>query len=310
MRPLASIAALLCAGCVIVVNPQEQPDSGRPDSGHGGGGGGGGGGGDLDGSIDWGNGGPDAGIRHGFPGSGEKGDPGTALLVLFRLDHGTANLAAAEETMTKALVVALEGAQLKVSTVTALNLYGDSPRYDPPIWQSFLGVDPGITLANALRVRAAVAEPAPTTCTTSNLMSLHPGVYTRAMMVVLVDHGPRPRSADCDTFAAAAAADPNSWMGSWIPRAQMRFVFIATPEGMQPGPMQSACLALPGFPRTALDALAPSQLSFFDTITGRINSAQPQLATEVDLCDALGDGWLSRASQIAKAWSSVLQQQP
>ena len=80
MRAFAPVAVLLCFSCVIVMNEETSSrDTGLPDAGTDGGhgGGGGGSGGDLDGSIYWGDGGHDP--PHGFPGSGQEGDPGTAV---------------------------------------------------------------------------------------------------------------------------------------------------------------------------------------------------------------------------------------
>jgi len=312
VRAFAPVAVLLCFSCVIVMNEETSSrDTGLPDAGTDGGhgGGGGGSGGDLDGSIYWGDGGHDP--PHGFPGSGQEGDPGTAVLLFFRIDRGTADLAAAEETMAKQLIAALESARLVVSSVTAIDLYAGGS----VLWRSIINTQPSVSLADVLRARAAQIDTAPSACTTLGPVDFgrSPGLLSRAVLVAIVEHGPRPQSASCDTLAGAAVADPTTWLRVTpypIPRAQMRYLFISTSETLPADQMQSACLATAGFPPFALDALAPSPQPFFDALAPRFNAGLPNLATRIDLCEALGSGWQTRANELAKGWSAILQLQP
>src|SRR5258708_37076388 len=75
---------------------------------------------DLDGGLGWGT---DAGTGTiGFAGSGLRGDPGTGVLVMLRIDRGTANLADAIDHLVKQFTDQLDAAGLKTSSVAVADL--------------------------------------------------------------------------------------------------------------------------------------------------------------------------------------------
>jgi hypothetical protein len=122
---------------------------------------------DLDGGLGWGT---DAGTgTTAFPGSGLRGDQGTGVLVMMRIDRGTANLADAIELLVKQFSDQLDAAGLKTSSVAVADLYRGNL-----IWGTRLNTNPRRSLADALRLQAAQVD---TTvrlsgCTTEGLRSI------------------------------------------------------------------------------------------------------------------------------------------
>src|SRR2546430_15013698 len=88
---------------------------------------------------------------------------------------------------------------------------------------------------------------------------------------------------------------------------QTRFLMIATPENGDAAAMRGHCLAVPNFPTTGLDVLAPSSQPFFDPWSASMNAIQEGLATRVDLCDALGSGAAPTWAAMAKQWYQTLE---
>jgi hypothetical protein len=307
---------------VIVDDEKQQTPPPEVDAGHGGGGGGGGGGlGNLDGSIGWGLDGGGGASEHGFPGSGQKGDNGTGVLILVRVDRGTANLADALGDLTHDIVDTLQGAGLIVSEVAVADLYTGGA-----LWGSRLNWDPPRNLPDTLRILASSASP-PARCPTDTMRSVGatlsgltvggvrifsppPGAF----LTVLIDPGPRPFAlAQCPGASVFAGAPYASWAnfaGVSLSRAKTRYAFIATPETETADAMRARCLRTPGFPADVLDAIAPSPLAILDPLASDISRYQFGLASRLDLCDSIGSAASVALRAFAEAWVKVLVVQP
>jgi len=285
---------------------------------------GGGGGGGGDGSVDHGDGGVDYGdgsvadpVPAPVPGSGKDGDNGTAVLVMLRVDQGTANIATNLQDLLKRITDALQNQGLAVRSVAVAEMYAIER-----IWASRVGQKSPPALASVLRaVSASRTAAAPTNCTTAalgnqgaNALSWNQNEVTpflpipAAVLVVLIDPGARPHPlGDCVT--STFSADPVYWipLQRKFRLGQTRFLMIATPENGDAAAMRAHCLAVPNFPTTGLDVLAPSSQPFFDPWSASMNAIQEGLATRVDLCDALGSGAAPTWDAMAKQWYQTLE---
>lgn len=310
-----AVGAILASGCMMIV--ADVPDAGHEDRDSGGGGGGGGGGGNGDSPVDFGDAG-DSGPGGVF-GSGVDGDNGTAVLVLVRVDQGTANLADAIVTLLQGLNASLAKSGLLVTSVAVADLY-EPVRM---LWGARANGPSAAPLANVLRSASGTrAGPAPTTCTTAALLSdgaALPGWNAGgrglfypppgALLVVLIETGPRPAPlSGCANSRLLWSADPEQWaaLGRQTHRGQTHFLFLATPENESADAMRARCAAVPGFPVTALDALAPSAMAFLDPLAAQMNGASAGLATRVDLCEALGAGAGARWEEMGTRWYQQL----
>jgi hypothetical protein len=312
-RAAMAIAAAIASGCMMVV--QDAPEAGPVDSGGGGGGGGGGGNGDS--PLDFGDSGDSGGTP--VPGSGIDGDNGTAILALIRVDQGTANVATAVVTALQHLTASLADNGLRVTSIAVADLYEPQTI----LWGVRANEPSAAPLAGVLRAVSATRSGAqPANCTTAALLtdgislpvwsmggvplfSPPPG----ALLVVLIETGARPRPlSNCVDSQLLWSADPVRWasLGVLTRRGQTRFLLLATPENQSGDAMRAHCLGVPGFPTTALDALAPSAASFFDPMAAQMNAVSTQLATRVDLCDAFGDGATALWDELGRGWYQQL----
>ncbi|HYY52675.1 MAG TPA: hypothetical protein VE755_07375 [Myxococcales bacterium] len=270
--------------------------------------------------VDGGGGSRDAGPGP-IPGSGKDGDTGTAVLVMLRIDQGTANVAAPLQGLVKDITAALTQQGLSVTSVAVSEMYAqeaiwalrDEPKDPVPD-----------TLASALReVSATRTGTLPTSCSTDALLNEGAALWTwtyagsvrpfmpgpGALMVILIDSGARPRPlSDCraDDFSNA---DPIRWarLDRTLRIRQTQFLMLATPENSDLTAMRQRCAGIAGFPLAALDVLAPSPIAFFDPWASQMNARKPELAKRIDLCDALGTGARALWQDIAKGWFEVLE---
>jgi hypothetical protein len=238
---------------------------------------------------------------------------------MMRIDEGTANLASPLQALLKQIADALNTQGFLVSSVALSDLY-----VPQPVWASTDTRNPvPESLATVLRL-AAASRPAtqPTSCTTDallaegstlsgwisgNIRPFSPG--PGALMVVLIDSGARPHPlAECrsDDFSNA---DPIRWaqLDRILRIRQTLFLMLATSESGDLSGMRQRCGAIPGFPMSGLDVLAPSSNAFFDPWAAQMNGRKPELANRIDLCDALGSGAPALWQNIAKRWFSVLE---
>jgi hypothetical protein len=316
----------LAAGCIVQaevpvqVAPPDAGDPTLPDSGGGGVGGGGGGGiGDGGGGVGDGGGvGFDAGPGP-IPGTGKDGDNGTALLVMLRIDQGTANLASPVQALVKQIADALAQQGLLITSVAVSEMYAQEY-----VWATRDTKNPvPVTLADVLRnVSASRTAAAPASCTTDALLNEGASLWSwrsangvqpfspgpGALMVILLDSGARPQPiSDCRSYDFSVT-DPVSWarLDRALRLGATRFVMLATPESGDLTAMRQRCAAVPGFPLGALDVLAPSSIPFFDPWASQMNARTPELASRIDLCDALGSGAPALWQDIAKRWFQVL----
>jgi hypothetical protein len=263
----------------------------------------------------------DPGGHGGFPGSGLGQDGGTGQLWLVRVDRGLANLADSIQLLVERTTYALTAAGLSTRGIAVISLYGGDL-----IWSTLDAragrIDP---LATALRARAALESPMPSGCATSQLLRLGPqlsdlgspppfSVAPGALLVALVDHGARPVAlASCGNAAAALGADPACWAAfrnMVLPRARLRFALFATPETGTSADLRTRCIAVPGLPPEAIDAVAPSTVPYYDPLAARIGQGQPDLAARFDLCRAIGSDAPAALATFANAWAALLIAQP
>ena len=322
--------AVVASACVFQTEVLPVVDAGLPppgggagggvgDGGGGGGGGIGDGGGGIGGILDGGIG--DAGLPP-IPGTGKDGDRGTGVLVMLRIDQGTANIASPVQIVLKQIADALTGAGLQVTSVAVSEMYAQQP-----IWASrdIKNPVPG-SLADLLReVSTTRTAAAPTTCSTDALLNEGASLWAwsvagannvwpfspgpDALLVILIDSGARPQAlASCkpDMFSAS---DPISWarLDHALSLAQTRFLMLATTENPDLTAMRQRCAAVPGFPLGALDVLAPSSIAFFDPWADQMNAKKSGLANRIDLCEALGAGAPEIWRDVAKSWFQVLE---
>lgn len=326
MRRAILIAALLPA-CLIAA--PEMPDGGNlpilPDAGHGGGGqggglgggggsGGGGGGGNLDGGLTLN---PDSGTpAETIPGSGQNGDHGTGLLILVRIDPGTANIADSISHLVDDWLAAVNKPGFIVSSVGVGDLYSGNL-----LWAARLDAQPTIALAAALRQASAASLGPPQGCTTEGLsragnsiaylsaagvrpFSPSPG----ALLTILVDTGPRPMLLSSCPSASTFGQNPAYWAqlsSGPLPRRATRFVFVASSESETADQMRARCLTIAGFPSSAADSLAPSPSPFLVPLASALDGMLPGLAGGIDVCTALGTSEPNFAAFV-KQWFDAL----
>jgi hypothetical protein len=238
-----------------------------------------------------------------------------------RVDRGLANLADSIQLLVQRTTYALGAAGLSARGIAVGSLYGGDV-----IWSTLDARTVNLgNLATTLRARAALDNPAPSACATSQLLRLGPmlsdlgspppfSVRPGALLVALVDHGARPVAlASCGDPAAALRADPACWAafrGTVLHRAQLRFALFATPETGTTADLRTRCVGVPGLPLEAIDALAPSTLPYYDPLAAQIDQGQPDLATRFDLCRAIGSDAPAALATFASAWARLLAAQP
>jgi hypothetical protein len=238
---------------------------------------------------------------------------------MLRLDEGTANLASPLQVLLKQITDALNQQGFLVSSVAISDLYAPQP-----IWATTDTHNPvPDALAGLLRAVAS-SRPAtqPTSCTTDALLTEGNALWNwasgnirpfspgpSALMIVLIDSGARPHAlSECRTDDFSNA-DPILWarLDRSLRVRETLFLMLATPETGDLSAMRQHCAAVPGFPLAALDVLAPSSKPFFDPWATQMNARKPDLASRIDLCDALGSGAAPLWQGIAKRWFSVLE---
>jgi len=240
---------------------------------------------------------------------------------MLRIDPGTANLATPLQVLLKQIAAALTQQGLLVTSVAVSEMYAQEP-----IWA--LRDEPknpvADTLAGALRgVSASRTGTLPTSCPTDALMNEGAALWAwtyagsvrpftpgpGALMVVLIDSGARPHPfSDChaDNFSNA---DPTGWvrLDRTLRIRQTLFLMLATPENGDLTALRQRCAAIPGFPLAGLDVLAPSSMGFFDSWAAQMNARKPDLASRIDLCDALGSAAPAMWDGIARRWYQILE---
>ncbi len=261
-----------------------------------------------------------------FPGSGVGGDPGTGVLFLVRIDRGTANLAARYEVMVQQALEELSDAKLSVHSVAVASLYSGQLLWSPNL---------GTSLAGVLTQAAASTDGNPDLpCTTAHLASLAADLPTRtdpsgwpvfttpfsAFMVIVLESGARPYQpgeSACEVGGAPAIAhftpETASWLatptGRSLPRPQVQFVTVATPEGVTTAEIKTACSQTSMDP-SAIDSLEASPVAFIGPFASGLNSAQSDSAKQLDFCPQYAGKWASNISSTARSWVSRLRAQP
>ena len=222
------------------------------------------------------------------------------MLVLVRVDRGTANVADSIGQLVNGWVDPIEHAGFKVSSIAVADLYAGNA-----IWATHLNEQPTTTLPEALRAASAVAQGSPQTCTTATLQTMGRSLSMisatgiqpfwpapGAFLVVLIDTGPRPLASSACPNEVDFGPDPARWAnfaGYTLPRIATRFAFVSTSEAEVPDQMRARCLATPGFPSGAADSLAPSPVAFFGPLAAGLDGMFADLGIGIDACAALGN---------------------
>jgi hypothetical protein len=126
----------------------------------------------------------------------------------------------------------------------------------------------------------------------------------RNMFIVLYLQ-PLPRrctlaSSDClvdgrnptDIFTAKNADGTAAWLnfnGTGIYPEQILHVAIATKELEDLTSFRTRCAAVPGFPKTLFDVIAPSQNAYFTPLAMSLNSANRGTGSIGDFCELIGE---------------------
>jgi hypothetical protein len=249
-------------------------------------------------------------------GSGKNGDQGTGILVLVRIDRGTANIVEDLNSLVVKAIESVNGAGFKASSLAVGDLYRGTV-----IWATRLGQQPTSSLRDELQLASSLAGAAPQTCSTGGLDGLGrslgnvqaAGVVPyypppAAFLTILVDTGPRPAPVESCPNASSFGVDPAAWAQFGfgpLPRYATRFAFISTSETETADQMRTRCLATAGFPTSALDSLAPSPLSFFGPLSADLNGMLGNLSVGIDGCAALSPSDAS-LSAFVKQWYTDL----
>jgi hypothetical protein len=272
----------------------------------------------------------------GYPGSGKNGDPGTYVLFLVRVDRGTANLSPAYESMVNTFTASLGESGIGVRTVVVASLHDGKL-----LWARGRMDFPPTNLASVLNFHAARSTEPTASCPTSGLVGLglninstqliYPPELTGgffpsrnpflprpgAFLVVLVDSGERYASL-VSTQCQSQGKNPVDYLGGndlagWLgyparlSRRQTRFAAFHTPERTTVEQMRSACLAVSGFPQSAVDLISPSSVDFFPQFEDGMNIYSPRLVTRQDFCVAVGTDQTLFARELGVTWAAQLR---
>lgn len=231
-----------------------------------------------------------------YPGSMIGDDPGTALLFFLRIDRGTANLADSYQTLITTTLNSLDSAGIHVRVAEVVSLYDGS------------AVDISQGIANGLRAAAAASTGyIPDVCTTHALAAVAGSGTLPTVSVflgVLIDSGARPHGlndAACaesgNSPASYFLSDPAAWLVTdgvhQLPRPQVRFIAIHTPEAGTPDDMRKACNREPNVVTTALDQLEVSPIPFFKQWSDGAGAIDALTVKTYDYCPSVFDstGW-------------------
>ena len=238
------------------------------------------------------------------------------MLIMVRVDRGTANIADSLSTLVTSWIAAVEAPGFKVSSVAVGDLYTGSM-----VWATRLGQQPATTLADALRAASSVAAGSPQACTTAGLAAAGRSLSTLvgagvqpfwpppgAFLVMLIDTGPRPQAPHACPNESTFGSDPSAWAsfaGRSLPRIATRFAFVSTSESEDPDQMRARCIATSGFPPGAADSLAPSPVVFFGPLSAGLDGMLADLAIGIDACAALGNSDASFRGFVNRWYASL-----
>lgn len=261
----------------------------------------------------------------GWPGSMENGDPGAAVLFLVRIERGTVNLADRYAVMIDEALVELSNVGIRVNAWAVASLYTGEF-----VWTPYLGM----STRDAIVEAASLAEPmASRPCTVDPLAAIARELPSRsdrtgalpfyapfsAFAVYVIDSGARPYAPDMAACAqegqhpsAYFGADPAHWLvnveARSLPRAQVRFLSVYTPEGITSAEAKQLCARM-GMPQGTLDVIEASPVSFYVPFGDGLSAGQPGYWTGGDFCSAY-TSFVPRARGFAKDWRKVLERQP
>lgn len=188
------------------------------------------------------------------------------------------------------------------------------------IWMETENEPSKVTLAEALKAQALQDEgtvfPCPLTALArmgsdfSNVRfrpgegeDYFPMAYptSTAFFVGIIDGGPREfsmndqacrieQSRPSDFFGAKTPVDWARW--SWwtnyrIPRLATRFLVIHSEEGVDSVTLRKRCREIENFPARMLDALVGAKTFFYRDFVSEMNTFEPEVASSIDLCQAL-----------------------
>jgi hypothetical protein len=104
-----------------------------------------------------------------------------------------------------------------------------------------------------------------------------------------------------DAFSATDGSGNASWLtltGGAYPSARTYQLFIDTGEQQSFADLQARCSAMPGFPKTLLDALQPSDVPYYGDLSTGL-SMRGWHAETIDFCDAIASGGAQKLHDVA-----------
>jgi hypothetical protein len=107
--------------------------------------------------------------------------------------------------------------------------------------------------------------------------------------------------APVDAFSATAADGSAGWLkingGNYPPRRVYQ-LFIATGERESFAQLQASCTAMPGFPRTLIDSLQPSQVGYYGDLSTGL-TGRGWNAEQLDFCSAIATAGAAQLKGVA-----------
>jgi hypothetical protein len=121
--------------------------------------------------------------------------------------------------------------------------------------------------------------------------------------------------ADGDAACQLAGASPldaftstdNNGAAAWLklnggsyPSSRVYQLFVTTGEEESFSQLQARCSTMPGFPKTLLDALQPSDVPYYGELSGGL-TMRGWHAQQIDFCDAIASGGTQKLRDAAQA---------
>jgi hypothetical protein len=104
-----------------------------------------------------------------------------------------------------------------------------------------------------------------------------------------------------DAFSASDDSGNAAWLklnGGSYPAARTYQLYIMTGEQQSFADLQARCSAMPGFPKTLLDALQPSDVPYYGDLAGGL-TMRGWHAESIDFCDAIASGGAQKLRDVA-----------
>jgi len=137
----------------------------------------------------------------------------------------------------------------------------------------------------------------------------------------VIDSGARPyqpSQSQCLIGSSPAVDHFSTEVASWLanpggralPRAQVQFVTVYTPEGITTAAAKTACSSQQGMDMGAIDSLEASPVHFFGPFTDGLNGVASSAAKTLDFCPEYASKWSSSIKAAGAAFVTRLREQP